>query len=1131
MLQRRTPVCVRVARTGRRAGRPGKMREASVRPAPVLIGWVAVISAAATASVTAAAREFPGRAESALVRSEEDIKIVTHPEPARTKGWAWKQPPDMVRPESGRRSHVFYVGEPVRFKLGGAAATYEVRDYRGDLVDRGAAGTPGAAGESVTLGVKTPGWYKLYVFGRETRPQWGDAVGDTTFVIFRDDPNFPPLPARDVPGGFYPSEDEPMRGVTGMGPQRHALREPEKPDEMIRLLQRNVDLDRKYYLPFDPVRKRVLMTAFPNGTRGKLDGVRKIVAHFKDDVRYWEPRNEPNYGSSGADFVDNEMKGFYEAVKSVDRRLRVMGPGTVSIGPNPHGLHWVEDFFRAGGARYIDAFSFHIYNGVNGDIWLARWTLDALAAVLAKYGVKDIEKWQTEQGFFAAVYGAYQPRLQGRWTMLEMMVFEQYGIPKEHNHLWYDRSHGFWDFPTWWENDGGGLNPAAPLMRVWSEELYGTNFARRLDFGKDGNKLYVGCMFEGPQKRVAAIMNVGCGRGRVELEVTRGEKLRVVSPFGVASDVPVRGGRARLEVPELPVYVELARGQAIEVLPQDWGRNLAREPGVTFASSGTAPNVEKIANGSYENWYYRQKPGEEPWADNTGSFPAWVELRLPEPRKVSRVVVFSAPPWQNQSTLVHYELKVDRGGRWATVAHVNEPLKTFGVYSCVTRTTVDSFFADRWVFEHEVPPVTTRKIRLLVRNATWGGGATKIVGEAGGQTGEHRFMLREFEIYGPEPPAVVRATVASPYVTGARSKTPVTVTVTNKTDAPASLTAKVTAPEGWKAVPARLRLSMDAREAKAATVEVVPQGDVPAGKVPLRVELVDARGRAVDGDEVTLEVFAPVDLVPQAPAELDKAKQALTVTATNVTGKPVTGALRLRISELVTGKGRTFSQERRLSLEPYEPTLLRFTVPGLDLAGSAWHVEYTFAAPAAVTAGLQSGANAPGNRMIASASRTYALRGWMAIGPFPNEFDREFGPEKGVDFAKRCTARDGKQVAWKGITSDTGGFVDLTKAFQPNQHVCAYVVGYVKCPTARKAVLSAGSDDGIKCWLNGKLVIKNNVARGAAPGQGKVGVELAGGWNEVMLKITQGVGGWGFHLDFLGPDGKPIRDITYSPKR
>jgi hypothetical protein len=76
-----------------------------------------------------------------------------HPEPARTKGWSWKTPPDQVRPVSGKRSHVFFVGEPVTFSLGGAA------------------------GASVTLKVKDPGWYKLYVYGREVRKEWGDIVG------------------------------------------------------------------------------------------------------------------------------------------------------------------------------------------------------------------------------------------------------------------------------------------------------------------------------------------------------------------------------------------------------------------------------------------------------------------------------------------------------------------------------------------------------------------------------------------------------------------------------------------------------------------------------------------------------------------------------------------------------------------------------------------------------------------------------------------------------------------------------------------------------------------------------------------------------------------------------------------
>ncbi len=399
---------------------------------------------------------------------------VRHPEPARTKGWSWKTPPDEVRPASGKRSHVFYVGEPVTFKLGGAAATYEVRNYWGDLVDQG------PAGASVTLPVTEPGWYKLYVYGKEVRKEWGDIVGTTMFVILRNDPRFPPLPARSVSGGSYPSMDEPMRGVLGIGPQRHAARNLDKLDDVFKALDGDVALDTNYYLPFDPARKRALMMAFPNGTKGKLDAVRQVVERFKDQVRYWEPRNEPNFGASGAAFVTNELKDFYATVKAVDPNLKVMGPGTVSVGPQLQG--WLEDFFKAGGGRYLDVFSFHVYNGINGDLFLARKTMDTLQATLARYGLEKIEKWQTEQGFFASVYGSYQPRLQARWTMLEMMVFEQYGFPREHNHLWYDKSHGFWDVPTWWENDDGSLNPVAALMRVFAEELYREDVHARARF-------------------------------------------------------------------------------------------------------------------------------------------------------------------------------------------------------------------------------------------------------------------------------------------------------------------------------------------------------------------------------------------------------------------------------------------------------------------------------------------------------------------------------------------------------------------------------------------------------------------------------------------------------------------------
>lgn len=496
------------------------------------------------------------------------------------------------------------------------------------------------------------------------------------------------------------------------------------------------------------------MGAFGDGT-ADLDGVRQIAEHFKTDIEYWEPRNEPNYGASPADFVNKELKPFYETIHAVDPQLKVIGPGTVGIGPQLQP--WIEGFFEAGGTKYIDAFSFHFYNGLNGDLTLGRRSLDSLTALLEKYHVAGLERWQTEQGYFACVYGAYQPRLQGRWTMLELMLFEQYGVPKEHNHLWYDRSHGFWDFPTWWENDDGGFNPAAPLVRVWSEELFGTQFAQRYDFGPEGNKLYVGSLFAGPDKRVAAFQSAGSTDGQVPLKVTGPGDLKVVSAFGRTSTLRAVGGEALLPVAELPVYVELAAGQAIEVVPTAWGTNLARAEGVQVTSSGKPehpvdakiPNdTAKIVNGELENWYWSQVPAAQPWMSNVEAFPAWVEIALPAPQTISRVVVFSAPPWQWQGSLLDYELQYEQQGRWVTLGRVHEPTETFPVFTPTTRTSVDSFYSDRWVFQHQFSPIKASKIRVLVNDVTWGGGATADVVKAGGQTGPHQIMLREVEIYG-----------------------------------------------------------------------------------------------------------------------------------------------------------------------------------------------------------------------------------------------------------------------------------------------------------------------------------------------------------------------------------------------
>ncbi len=711
----------------------------------------------AASAVALAAAAAPGAAGFASADAHADSH--THPAPARTAGWSWKLPPNLITPASTHRNNVFYHGEPIAFTLGAAARSYAVRDYFGNLVEHG------RARGAIALRRHPPGWYKLYIYGEGTTKQWGDIVGGTFFVVFRNDRHFPQL-ALTTP--FGPQFSDPaMHGVIGMGPIRWAVQDAAKPEEAIRELEPGIQLEHRFYTSRDRYRRPASFIAFPNGTKGKSEGVKKIVEHFQHLVEYYEPRNEPNFGATPQEFVKDELIPFHDAVKGVDRRLKVLSPGTVSIDP---GLWpWLDGFFAAGGGKHIDAFSFHAYNCCNGDLWLIRESMNSLHAMLKRHGLEHIEKWQTEQGYFAAVYGSYQPRLQGRWTMLQMMAYEQYGIPKEHNYYFYDESHGFWDVPTWWENGrGGSLNPAGALMRVWSEEIYGTRFKKAFDFG-DANDIYVGNLFEGPGKRVATMMSAGDTEGRVRIKLARNNgntsgRLRLVSAFGVESHVPVTNGVAEIPVPELPVYLPLTAGETLTVIPERWGKNLALQTGVTARASGNGAqtaaaasvDIAKIHNGQLENWYWSQLPGSAPWGESVKKFPVTVELTLPAPAHIGRVVLFCAPPWQWQGTLLNFDLQVrgKGGARWTTVGRVREDPKTFGVYTPLTRCTVDSFFSDRWIFQFALDHARLKSarfdsLRLLIHNCTWGGGATGLVAQAGGQCWKSpTFAIREIRVYG-----------------------------------------------------------------------------------------------------------------------------------------------------------------------------------------------------------------------------------------------------------------------------------------------------------------------------------------------------------------------------------------------
>lgn len=154
--------------------------------------------------------------------------------------------------------------------------------------------------------------------------------------------------------------------------------------------------------------------------------------------------------------------------------------------------------------------------------------------------------------------------------------------------------------------------------------------------------------------------------------------------------------------------------------------------------------------------------------------------------------------------------------------------------------------------------------------------------------------------------------------------------------------------------------------------------------------------------------------------------------------------------------------------------------------------------------------------------------GWLYAGPHGRKgleamalFDVEFGPERG------------REVEWRRApgTADLArpGEVDLLSVANREQGVM-YLKTRVFVPVAQEVLFEIGSDDGIKLWLNEKLIHANNTIRGLTPGEDKLKATLHEGWNELSAKVTQSTTGWGMMLNIKNPDGSEVPGLRFDPR-
>jgi len=102
-----------------------------------------------------------------------------------------------------------------------------------------------------------------------------------------------------------------------------------------------------------------------------------------------------------------------------------------------------------------------------------------------------------------------------------------------------------------------------------------------------------------------------------------------------------------------------------------------------------------------------------------------------------------------------------------------------------------------------------------------------------------------------------------------------------------------------------------------------------------------------------------------------------------------------------------------------------------------------------------------------------------------------------------------KNFNWQ-LISMQGDIIDLDTFYKGKDFVYAYALAEIKASVPTNVMLGVGSDDGIKVWLNGKLVHDNWMPRGVNKDDDLIPLKLIKGSNQVLLKVQDIKGGWGF---------------------
>ena len=151
---------------------------------------------------------------------------------------------------------------------------------------------------------------------------------------------------------------------------------------------------------------------------------------------------------------------------------------------------------------------------------------------------------------------------------------------------------------------------------------------------------------------------------------------------------------------------------------------------------------------------------------------------------------------------------------------------------------------------------------------------------------------------------------------------------------------------------------------------------------------------------------------------------------------------------------------------------------------------------------------------------------WKVIGAFDygTGLDNAYAPEKEIIFDKTYQGKGG-MVKWETENTTTSGYLNLISVLSkrnsnsnPRSEGIAYAYTEVISPDNRDVIISLGSNDGAKLWVNQEVVYNKHAGRNAVADQEVLTVKFKKGTNKILVKIENMGASWGLYLRIVDPE-------------